>query len=282
VSAELLLWHDEHDPDHRRRLRAAFFVSLAAHGVLLALFAISPPRPRAKMPEYVAVDLVAALPKARPAPKSPPAPKAPSVPPTPPVPKAAPAPPPPAAEPPPPIAKAPVQVLPEETPGRIRKAKPKPVERPRPRKQEKALSYEDAMAALGDELGGDETDELLQPRAVEEPVDDATSSGGETGPQAGIRVSPEQLAWNRAVIERIQDRFRSTAFMQFSGRGLVTGIEIEVTASGELIGEPQLVSTSGDVAFDRQVIEVLLRVGRAGLPPPPRPGPVFLEMNSDQ
>ena len=161
MSAEVVGWHDEHLLDHRRRLRNATCVSLALHGLVFAAFAVAPPRPQAKLPQVIAVDLIASpLLSSRPAPSpgrtAPPAPKAPP----------APAPPPPPA-PAPPVAKAPVQVLPEETPGRIREAKPeqvakakppepKPVPR-RPRKREKALSSEDAMAALDDELGVDET-----------------------------------------------------------------------------------------------------------------------------
>lgn len=289
VSAELLDWQDEHRLDHRRRVRTGMTVSLALHGLLLALFAASPPRPMPPAPSHLAVDLVS-LPAAR-APRAAPRPQ--------PAPEARPAPapepaPPPPAPPAPPVAKAPVQVLPEETPGRIREAKPEPAQAkaeptpakpepkpaPRPRRQrEKALSYEEAMKELGD----DELADLLAPapsREVEPEAAPAESSG-EPGERGGVEVSPEQLAWDREVRERIRRRFPNQA--QYSGRGLVAQIEIVVTPDGRLEGPPRLVSTSGNVDYDRTVLAVVERAARERpLPPPPRPGARRLNMKADE
>jgi outer membrane biosynthesis protein TonB len=283
LSAELLGWHDEHLLDHRRRLRTAMFVSLAAHGLIFAVFAASPPVPVFDVPQSLAVELVAALPAAaraaRPAP-SPPAPAPPAAEPEPPPPPA------------PPVRKAPVQVLPEETPGRIREAKPepekvakvkpKPAPTPKPparkrRPKEKALSFEDAMAALEDELGVDETAELLVPQAQSEAAVESDASAVTTAARPGVTVTPEQAAWDREVSRLIRENFPT--FARFSGRGLVARLEVVVSATGKLAGEPRLIGTSGDPDFDGMAIAVVERA--APLPPPPSPGVRRLNMTSE-
>ena len=93
----------------------------------------------------------------------------------------------------------------------------------------------------------------------------------------GVKIPPEQAAWNRTVIDRIRTRFPT--FARYQGRGLVAQVEVVVTASGALSEPPSLKSTSGDLDFDRMVLAV---VGRAELPPPPKAGPVLLLMNSDR
>ncbi len=60
MTADFVGWHDEHMLDHRRRLRTAMFVSLALHGVLIAIVTTSPPQQMTSIPEYLSVDLVAA------------------------------------------------------------------------------------------------------------------------------------------------------------------------------------------------------------------------------
>ncbi len=274
MTAELLDWHDEHLVDHRRRLRTAMFVSLAMHGLIFAVFAASPPRALPPAPQYLAVDLVAAPPVARATETSSPSPPAPT--------------PPPSA---PPVPKAPVQVLPEETPGRIRKAapepdvvakvEPKPIAKPTPtprrrRAKERALSFEDAMAALENELGVDETAEFLTPRVTPEDTEESDASALAFRP--GVTVTPEQAAWDREVSRLIRDRFPN--FARYSGRGLVAQIEVVVSATGELAGEPRLTRTSGDLDFDRMAIAVVDRA--APLPPPPSPGPRRLNLASEE
>lgn len=271
MTADLIGWHDEQAPDHRRRLRNAMIFSVALHGSLFATFAIAPSRPVVPMPEVLAVELVAGppagarAPRARPAPK--PAPPAPTKAPDPP------APPPPA----PPVAKAPVQVLPEESPGRIRKAKPEaetkvppkpkpePVVRP---KKEEALSYDDAMA----ELGLDETEEFLEalPGAREEEAssaEPAASTGGEVS-QAGAQISPELAAWNLATKRLIQRKWVTPSNLR--NRGFVTQLRVRLSLSGELIGGVEVVRSSGDIYFDDNAVKAVLTA--APLPPPPKPG----------
>ena len=182
----------------------------------------------------------------------------------------------------PPVPKAPVQVLPEESPGRIRKVKPTPSKpkevakvqpepKPVPRrpKREKSVSYEDAMAALNDELGVDETADLLTPA----PSDNEESTG-ESPPnasdisRAGVAVSPELAAWNRKTQRLIQSKWVTPS--NFRGRGLKTSLEIHLSASGDLVGKPKVVVGSGDPYFDENAVRALLLV--APLPPPPDAG----------
>ena len=271
MSAETIGWYDEGLVDHRRRLRNSILLSLAFHGAIFAALAITPSRPRAPMPEVLQVELIAATPgpapASRPTPKPQPAKAAP--------PEPAPAEPPPPA---PPVTKAPVQVLPEETPGRIQKARPEKTKqkvvakaetRPRRRKKEKALSYEDAMAALDDELGVDETADLLQPAATPDAFEASSNQPEEVSTsRPGITISPELAAWNRATQRLIQNNWVTPP--GFRGRGLKTELELRLSASGELIGEPRVVRGSGDPYFDDNAVRAVKKV--APLPPPPEPG----------
>lgn len=290
MTAELLDWQDEHLLDHRRRLRTGLFVSLAVHGVILALFAISPPIPEASVPEYIAVDLVAAPPApaagGRTAPSRPTPPPPPK---TPPPAEAAP----PEAQPvaPPPLAKSPVQVLPEES-SKVREVKPEPAKtvakvapppppkpQPKPepprRPKEEELSYEAAMA----ELGLDEPSEALVPAKTSADVAAAAAESAATAAkaQAGAKMAAEDAAWVRDTTRHIQTRFPN--FSHFQGRGLVARIQVDVTSSGALSGEPRLVGTSGNLDFDRMLISVIQLA--APLPKPPRPGPTTLLMRSE-
>ncbi len=268
MSVQLVGWQDEHWLDHRRRLRNGGLVSLAIHGLVFALLVISPPGATPPLPEVLTVDLVASLPARRPAPR--PAPTA----------RAAPEPAPmPAPEPPPPpkpVARAPVQVLPEEAPARIRKVEPTP--RPRRRPRQEALSYEAAMAALDEELGPVETSELLEapdagaPAEPTAPTEAAEATELATG-RPGTLVSRELAAWTEATRRRIQSRWVTP--QSFRGRGLATQLELRLSATGEVLGTPRVLRSSGDPQFDDNAVRAVLMVNP--LPPPPRPGTtVFL------
>jgi outer membrane biosynthesis protein TonB len=278
LNVELIGWHDEQSLDHRRRLRNAMLVSVALHGSIFAAFAVAPPRTVAPMPQFLAVELVAAPPSSAPAsrPNPAPAPKAPPAPP-----ETAPPEPPPPVAPPPPVVKAPVQVLPEESPSRIRKVKPEP---PKPKvvakvvpepksapkrpKREKELSYEDAMA----ELGIDETEEFLEalpaPRASDDSSGQPAAPDASSVSKAGVAISPELAAWNRATQRRIQRKWVTPP--KFRESGLATTLELRLSLSGELIGPPRVIQGSGDPYFDENAVRALLTA--APLDPPPKPG----------
>lgn len=209
MNVELIGWHDEQSLDHRRRLRNAMLVSVALHGSIFAAFAVAPPRSVAPMPQFLAVELVAAPPSSAPASRPNPAP-APKTPPAPP--ETAPPEPPPPVAPPPPVVKAPVQVLPEESPSRIDKVKPEP---PKPKvvakvvpepksapkrpKREKEPSYEDVMA----EFGTDETEEFLKalpaPRASDDSSGQPETPDASSVSKAGVAISPV-LADRKSVV----------------------------------------------------------------------------------
>lgn len=287
MTADLVGWQNAEALEHRRRVRNAMGLSLAIHAGFLGLFALAPPTLVVDAPAAISVDLIApplAPPgggRKAPAPAAKPAAKAPT--------PAKAAPPPAPEPPPPPIAKAPVQVLPEETPGKVRKAPPEPTEstaapkkkpptKPAPRrrpKREDPVSLEDAMAALSDELGGDETDTLLQPR--DDPGAAAGDSDSTGAPTTGVQVSPEQLAWDRKVIGQVSRVFRD--LVSYRGRGLVVRIKIKVGADGALVEPPDLLGTSGDLDFDRTALSAVIVA--APYPPPPTPAPRVLSLRPE-
>ena len=279
-------WQEELRIDHRRHLRSAALVSLALHGVIFAVLTLAPSPSIPPLPQVLSVELVAAPPGKAPPPARPKSKPAP----TPPArvePQPAPSPPP------PPPPKAQVEVLPEQAPARVEKVvppppepqpQPKPEPPPKPQPAPKAeprptprpepapeLSYEEAMASLDDELGVDETSELLAPpeQTKSERSDEASSAAGKPDRAPGTFVSPELAAWSRAVRRRIQ----SVWIMDdsFRGRSLVTHLEIRLAASGEVLGEPRVVRSSGDPYFDDNAARAVLQA--SPLPPPPKPGP---------
>lgn len=286
MSIEFVGWYDEHFLDHRRRMRNAMLVSLAFHGSVFAAYAISPARAIVPMSNVIAIELISATalspsePAVRPSP-APPPPKPAAAEPAPPEP----------APPTPPVVKAPVQVLPEESPGRIRKAPPEvtkpavvakvqpaptpPVVRP---KREKELSYEDAMAALDEELGVDETAALLRPRP--DPSEAEDSSGQPEASevsQAGVRVSPELTKWFLDTRRLIQSKWVTPP--DFRNRGLSTTLELKLSAAGDVIGTPKVVRSSGDPFFDDNAVSALFKA--SPLPPPPFPGRQIFVFNAE-
>lgn len=281
-------WQDEHSLDHRRRLRNGSLVSLAVHGLVFATLVISPPRTAPPLPEVLSVDLVAAPPAARSAPKATPKATPKSTPKATPkaAPKAEPKPAPEPPPPPPPVKKAPVQALPENSPSQIREVEPKPkvakkpepkpeaASRPQRRVREKELSYEDAMAALGEEVGPEEDPDLLQ--APTEAT--ASESTGSPTPNAGVVVSQELVAWATATTRRIQNTWKDVA--SYQGRGLATTLELELSSTGEVLGTPRVMRSSGDPYFDDNAVRAVL-MGNP-LPPPPRAGATVFVFRSEE
>ncbi len=134
------------------------------------------------------------------------------------------------------------------------------------------------MAALDDELGVDETADLL--KAPPDPVEPEASSGGPATSdvsRAGAVVSPELAKWNLDTKRRIQSRWVTPS--NFRNRGLVTSLELRLSASGAVIGTPIVVRPSGDPFFDDNAISAVLKA--APLPPPPKPGRRIFLFNAE-
>lgn len=290
MSAESIGWHDEHDVDNRRRVRNAMYISFAVHACFFAALVISPPIAFAPLPQTISVELIAGPQIAAPAaPKTRGRPKPPPPAPEPPTEQAAPEAPPEPAPPPPP--KAPVAVLPENAPKPDQKVKqapekkPKEVAKPEARpaekpvkKPDKSLSYEDAMKSLDDELGEDETEDLLEAAPQRPTTRVAAESSGQAESQAGVRLSPEDAAWVLATRRRIQSKWVTPP--TFRNRGLVTGMELRLSASGDLIGEPVVTHPSKDPYFDDNAVRAVL--SSSPLPPPPRAGTTSFFFSSEE
>jgi TolA protein len=134
------------------------------------------------------------------------------------------------------------------------------------------------MAALNDDLGVDPTAGLLQaPPGPSEPEDSGGQPEASDVSQTGAVVSPELAAWNLAAKRRIQSKWVTPS--NFRNRGLATTLELRLSASGELIGTPEVVHSSGDPFFDDNAINAVLKV--APLPPPPEPGRRIFLFNAE-
>jgi membrane protein involved in colicin uptake len=148
---------------------------------------------------------------------------------------------------------------------------PKPEPRRQRRQRAKAFSYEDAMAALDDELGPDESAALLQSPPGPTLAPDESSS------RARVVVSPEMLAWTQATTRHIQSKWVTPA--SFRGRGLATTLELELSASGEVLGTPRVSISSGDLYYDDNTVRAVLMVNP--LPAPPRAGVTVFVFRSE-
>ena len=106
------------------------------------------------------------------------------------------------------------------------------------------------MAALDDELGPDESAALLQPPPG------PTPQPQESAALARTVVSPEMLAWSVATTRRIQSKWVTPA--SFRGRGLATSLELELSGSGQVLGTPRVLRSSGDPYFDENAVRAVL------------------------
>jgi outer membrane biosynthesis protein TonB len=225
-------------PPERQEFRRLLAVSAAAHLLLGFLLAWSRDGEVMVPQGVIAVELVAP-PSAAPAP----APKA----------AARPAPPPPPPKP-------EKIVLPKETapPKPQPKAEAKPEPKPVPEAEpapEKDLS--DVLSELRAEAGDE------APAAEPAPAQTAA-----IGSPTGQPVSPEFLAWERKA--RIHIRQSWVVPPSFRNQPLRTGIVVELSASGEVVGEPQVVKRSGNPWYDDGVVRSIQKA--SPLPPPPEPG----------
>lgn len=244
-SHELSLHLDE---PQRRELRRWLAISALAHLALIGAFAM-PTRSTISVPRgVVAVELVAAPTRARPAAPAPAKPAAPAKPipekPAPPKPKKV--------------------VLPAEptAPKVEPKPKPKVAEEPPPVKPAPAAEqqYEDVLAQLRAEAGDDApTQEIAQA---------APAVIGTPGSPHGVAVSPEVAAWlKRAKIHVRKNWVLSSGFRT---QALETHVEVELGAGGEVRGAPRVTRRSGNPWYDEGVIRAIQK--SSPLPPPPEAG----------
>jgi outer membrane biosynthesis protein TonB len=238
------------ESDARRRVRRAYAFSAAGHLVIFALLMLRPAPDPILLPAAITVDLVAAVPRQAPPAaarkaEAPPAPK-----------------PVPVAPPPPPQAR----ILPKRAPDAMAKpVTPKSVEPIRRRPRPKEMELGDAMAALRSELGEQAASPLAAPETTRAPTAapaDSTGSGG-------VRVSPERLAWINATKRHIQSVWVNPP--EFLDRGLRTDLRVELLADGTIVGEPEVLRSSGDPYADDNAVRALLK--SSPLPAPPKPGP---------
>lgn len=244
--------------DERRsqEFRRFLLASLVLHLVAVVFMLLSPSGPVVAPPLGVRVQLVAP-PATRPAP-------------APARPKPAPARPKPRPKPPKP---APV-VLPVEpsTP----KPKPQPEAKPEPRPPEPVAEtppqqeeYVDVLEQLRAELG------------EESPTEAPPTQAAQTGPVGspdGARVSPEVAAWLRNV--QIHVRRNWTVPPAFEMQSLVTSIEVDLDAAGNVRGEPDVESRSGNPWYDENVVRSIQKA--SPMPAPPKAGRWTFVFRSDR
>ena len=231
----------------RRDFRRFVAISTLLHlGVALLLLA-APLMPVAmSVPGVISVNLVAAPSTARAAPVAPrprPRPK--------------------------PPAPAPV-ILPEKP-----MADPEPratAQKPPPSEPEAPVErdYTDVLADLRAELGEE------QPAETEEPVQTAMLGGGGSGPPRP--VSPEVAAWLRQA--RIHVRKTWVVPPGFRTQSLQAVIEVELDATGVVVGAPRVVRRSGNPWYDDGVVRSIRKA--SPLPAPPEAGAWTFVMLSDE
>jgi outer membrane biosynthesis protein TonB len=229
------------EPLERREFRRLLVVSALAHAAL-GLFLGFSPGGEIVMPQgVIAVELVSS-----------PAPAAPA--------KAAPRPRPAPPAPPP----APKQVvLPKEPappPAPKAAAEPKPAPRPEPKPEPTAepageKDYADVLSELREEAG----DEAPAP---------APAQTAAIGSPTGSPVSPEFLAWERRA--RIHIRQNWVVPPSFRNQPLRTSILVELDSGGAVVGEPRIVTRSGNPWYDDGVVRSIQKA--SPLPAPPEAG----------
>lgn len=229
----------------RREFRRLLVLSALAHAVLLLMFTAAPKIEMAAPPGVLSVDLIAAPPG--------PKPTARRRPPAPPVSKKVVLP----AEP------AAVEAKPEPAPKPKPAPKAPPVQEPvEPEEQDYADVLADLRAEVGEE--GAEAGEAAPP---------AASRG------SGLPVSLEVAAWVREA--KIHVRRSWVVPPGFRTQLLQTQVQVDLDASGTVVGEPEIVRRSGNPWYDDGVVRAIRMA--SPLPPPPAPGEwtfVFLPEDS--
>jgi TonB family protein len=253
---------DRFDDESRTRFRRLVGLSLAAHAAVLAWVGFGPSfaSPPPGIPGVVTVDLVAAAPGPMPGREAPAKAPAPPKPP-PPEPKVeAPKPEPVAAKPAPPTPDK--VVLPKEAAKAPEKVSPKP------KAAQKPVDYDDFMKQLRQNAGESRPEPVQTARATPPAAApaDAADAGGGGGGGGTVKVSPEVMAWIRdARIHVRKNWVRGPGY-----QGLVTTLLVELDASGNVVGEPEVKQRSGNPFYDDSVVRAIQKA--SPLPRPPTAG----------
>lgn len=226
-------WTEGRQRAQRYALIWAGGLSLAMHLTLVAVMLWVDVPPPAPLGPVVTVDLLASLPSAAPASRPAPAP---------------------AARPRPKKVLLPKEAAPLST--KPKPVAPSPEPRPQPRPEE--LEYEDALATLRQEMG-----EVTSPSAPAEPTADASPAAGRASP-----LSAELQQWVIATRRHVRQSFVTPP--EFRGQGLVAELEVRLTATGEVLGTPRVVRSSGNPFWDDNAVRALRRA--SPLPAPPEAG----------
>jgi outer membrane biosynthesis protein TonB len=226
-------WVELQRTNKRREFRSRLAASLGFHVALGLAFAFAPEATPRPLPPVLTVKLVAApapAPTARP--------------------RAA------AAQPVRPKPRPKKIILPKKPPAVAKP--PRRVVKPKPRPA--PLEYEDALAQIRKELG--ETPDALpmEEESSELPVEDEAL--------AGSQVSAAYLAWLNATKQHVRRTW--VALEEFRDRDLVTCLRVDLTSSGDVLGEPSVVRGSGDPFWDDNAVRALVRA--SPIPAPPEPG----------
>lgn len=226
-------WLDAQAAAQQRIYTRGILLSVVLHAAVGLAIAYAPEPDPIKRPEVISVRMIA----------MPPAPKAAPVPPAPkPVPAK-----------PTPVPKK--VILPKRAQSVTKKPKPKP----------KPLDYDDALAALRDELADEQP--LLKPPEVPVGVEAENTTDEDVPPSTG-ELDPIAAVWMRAVDLHVRKSY--VVVQDFREKFLRAELIAEIGPSGEVIGLPEITQSSGNPYYDDNVVRALLRA--SPLPPPPAPG----------
>ncbi len=187
--------------------------------------------------------------------------------------------------PPPPPKQTKATVLPKDAQRAPEKKKPEakkptPVRkelRPEEVPKQQEQSYEDVL----DELREDDKpsyDAALEDLRNEAPESAPRGSSLPIGDPNGAPISPEDAAWMRKVKLHLQRDWRAPA--QFSHDRLVSLLEVELDAAGNVVSAARMLRSSGNPWYDEEAQRALKRANP--LPPPPRAGSYSIAFDSQE
>ena len=139
----------------------------------------------------------------------------------------------------------------------VPKQAPKAERKPPPPARLEELDYDEALAQLREELG---EEPALQPAPEIARVSTPSASGEP--------IDPEVAAWILATRRHVRSAWVTPP--EFLERPLRTVLGVQVSADGQVVGEPDVLRGSGDPFWDDNAVRAVLRA--SPLPPPPVAG----------